>query len=90
METKEVMTGYAVVVLDRGFVYVGKVEISGDWCVITNARNIRSWGTTKGLGELVQGGPTDSTKLDVVGTVRAAMRAVISVIDTEESKWKVC
>ena len=87
MEKKCVLQGLAIVVLDRGFVYIGKVTIEGDWCVIENAKNIRAWGTTKGLGELVSG-PTSSTKLDQVGTVRAPMRAVISVIDVDGAKWK--
>ena len=87
MEKKCVLNGFGIVVLDRGFVYVGDVNIDGDWCVIEKARNIRVWGTTKGLGELVNG-PTASTKLDDVGTVRAPMRAVISVIDAERSGWK--
>ena len=89
MERKEVMTGYAVAVLDRGFVYVGDVEVTDEWCVITGAKNIRYWGTTGGLGELVNNGPNDKTKLDSVGTVRAPMRAVISLIDTEKEKWNV-
>ena len=84
METKSIMRGFAIIVLDRGFVYVGDVEIDGDWCVIKNAQNIRRWGTTKGLGELVSG-PTKDTVLDPAGTVRAPMRAVISVID---ASWK--
>ena len=88
MESKEVLSGHAIVVVDRGFVYVGDTEISDQWCIITNARNIRNWGTTKGLGELVQNGPTDKTKLDIVGTVRVPMRALISVLDTEENKWR--
>lgn len=87
MEKKCVLDGFGIVVLDRGFVYVGDVNIDDDWCVIEKARNIRVWGTTKGLGELVNG-PTASTKLDDVGTVRAPMRAVISVIDAERSGWK--
>ena len=88
METKTVMQGAAIVVLDRGFVYVGNVTIDGDWCVIERAQNIRVWGTTKGLGELVSG-PTKETKLDPVGTVRAPMRAVISIIDTKAEAWKL-
>jgi hypothetical protein len=83
-----VLTGFAIVVLDRGFVYVGKVEIEDDWCIIKEARNIRQWGTTKGLGELVDG-PTSKTVLDVVGTLRAPMRAVISIIDADAAKWKI-
>jgi len=87
MEEKKVLEGFSVVVLDRGFVYVGDVIHDGEWCVIRNAKNIRKWGTTKGLGELVLNGPLSDTKLDDVGTVRAPARAVISLIDTEKLKW---
>ena len=87
---KETKVGFAVVVLDRGFVYVGNVACDTEWCVISNAHNIRIWGTTEGLGELVRNGPTTKTKLDAVGTVRAPMRAVISVIDSEADKWNPC
>ncbi|MHB8392686.1 MAG: hypothetical protein ACYDBH_24420 [Acidobacteriaceae bacterium] len=87
MEHKCVLTGTALVVLDRGFVYVGHVTVDGDWCRIENAKNIRIWGTTNGLGELVNG-PTQKTKLDTVGSVRAPMRAVISIIDADAEKWK--
>ena len=75
-----------IVVLDRGFVYVGRVEIEKDFVVIGNAKNIRFWGTSKGLGELVNG-PLKDTKLDPIGTVKAPMRAVIAIIDVVESKW---
>ena len=77
-----------IVVLERGFVYIGFVEIIGDFVHIQKAKNIRVWGTTKGLGELVNG-PTKSTKLDDVGLVVAPMRAVISLIDADESAWKL-
>ena len=75
-----------IAVLDRGFVYVGRVKVDADFLVISNAKNIRIWGTSKGLGELVSG-PLKGTKLDQVGTVRAPLRAVISLIDVVESKW---
>ena len=87
MEKKEVLSGFSIVVADRGFVYVGQCECTDAWCVVTNARNIRRWGTTKGLGELALGGPLSKTVLDEVGTVRIPIRAVISRIDTEASKW---
>lgn len=87
MEHKCVLSGTAIVVADRGFVYVGHAEIEDDWCVVKNAHNIRVWGTTKGLGELVNG-PTARTKLDAVGTVRIPMRAVISIINVNTEKWK--
>jgi hypothetical protein len=75
-----------IAVLDRGFVYVGRVSYEGDFMILKNARNIRYWGTTKGLGELVNG-PLSTTKLDMVGTVRVPMRALISLIDVVGAKW---
>lgn len=75
-----------IAVLDRGFVYIGRVSFEGDFLILKNAQNIRVWGTTKGLGELVTG-PTSSTKTDKVGTVRVPTRALISLIDVEQSKW---
>lgn len=65
--------------LDRGFVYVGEVTEFPDRILIKNAKNIRVWGTTKGLGELANG-PTAATKLDVVGDVLAYRHAVIHMI----------
>ena len=87
MEQKTVLRGFAIAVLDRGFVYVGDIEHDGEWCIITNARNIRYWGTERGLGQLALSGPTDKTILDNVGTVRVPARALISLIDTEAAKW---
>ncbi len=68
-----------IVIADRGFVWVGTTTANSEYCRIENARNIRVWGTTEGLGEL-RDGPTDSTKLDAVGTVLVPMRAVIGFI----------
>ena len=75
-----------IVVLDRGFVYVGTVEVTDDFVIVTNAKNIRQWGTTKGLGELVYG-PLSKTKLDHTGTVRVSVRALISLIDVDQKAW---
>ena len=75
-----------IVVLDRAYVYVGYVKIDGEFLVITSAKNIRVWGASKGLGELANG-PLPSTKLDHTGTVRAPLRALIHMIDVEQSKW---
>jgi len=75
-----------IVVADRGFVYVGRLELTDQFATLTNAKNIRVWGTTSGLGELVNG-PTRTTRLDAVGTVRIPLRAVISIIDAVSAKW---
>jgi hypothetical protein len=76
-----------IAVLDRGFVYVGNVEQEGDFLVIENAKNVRRWGTTAGLGQLANEGPQQNTRLDPAGTVRAPIRACIHLIDCNPAKW---
>lgn len=71
--------GQNIVVLDRGFVYVGEVKFDGDFLHITKARNVRKWGTSKGLGEL-RTGPLRDTVLDTVGEVIAPMHSLIHLI----------
>lgn len=71
--------GQNIVVLDRGFVYVGDVTLDGEFLRITKCRNIRYWGTKNGLGEL-RNGPLAETKLDEVGEVLAPMRALIHLV----------
>ena len=89
METKTVLSGYAIVVASSGWVYVGNVEVSSEWCTITNAKNIRRWGTTAGLGEIAKNGPNEGTKLDDYGNVRLPISSIIGgIIDADESKWK--
>lgn len=75
-----------IVVLQRGWVVVGDVAEVGDKVIIDNASVIRNWGTTKGLGELVEG-PTSSTKLDPAGTVTAHQLAVVFTLDVNAEKW---
>lgn len=77
-----------IVVLQRGWVVVGDVSQDGgpDYIKVENASVIRYWGTTKGLGELVDG-PTPSTKLDKAGTVRAHVLAVVFTLDVDAEKW---
>lgn len=68
-----------IIVADRGWVFVGTCHDNSDGSVtITGARNIRRWGTTKGLGELATG-PTSSTQSDDYGTVRCVPIVSIKV-----------
>lgn len=76
-----------IVILDRGWVYVGTVSINGDWCTIENAQCIRRWGTTAGLGELAAKGPLPETKLEPTGLLRAPLKSIIAMIKCEVSKW---
>ena len=75
-----------IVVLDRGFVFVGYVTQTDTEMYIDKARCIRKWGTTQGLGEL-KNGPVKETVLDAVCTVRPQLKAVIFTIDCNQSKW---
>ena len=76
-----------IVILQRGWVFVGRFKKTGSDCVLENASCIRQWGTTKGLGELVSG-PTSLTKLDESGTVRFNELTIVAMIDADEKGWK--
>lgn len=77
-----------IIVLQRGWVMVGKFERNGSDCKLHNASVIRNWGTTKGLGEIALSGPTSSTKLDKCGgLVEFDYLTVVAAISCEESKW---
>lgn len=84
--TRRTEHGLQIAVLDRGFVYIGNVATDGEWCYITNAWNLRKWGTSRGLGELVSG-PTPDTKLDPVGNVRLPLRTLQHLISVEVDGW---
>jgi hypothetical protein len=72
-------SGQHIVVLDRGFVYVGEITVDAEWVRIERARNIRIWGTKNGLGEL-RNGPLSDTKLDECEVVLAPRKSLISLI----------
>lgn len=69
-----------IIVADRGWVFVGNCEDHEDGSVtIRNARNIRNWGTTRGLGELANGPLPNKTKFDDYGVVRCIPIVQINV-----------
>jgi len=78
-ESGAVSMGTQIVVLDRGWVYVGKVIRTNDEVRIENARCIRRWETNNGLGQL-RDGPLANTILDDCGIVITPMSAVIHFI----------
>jgi hypothetical protein len=80
------VTGKCIVAADRGFVWVGDIERSGDCLLIHNAKNIRRWGTTRGIGELANG-PTPSTVLDDQGEVCIPWHAVIHITLCKTNSW---
>ena len=82
-------TPIRIVILQRGWVMVGRWAQDGENCTLTDASVIRVWGTKKGLGEIAAGGPTNDTILDPAGTVRFHILAVVASLDCEEAKWSL-
>ena len=78
-----------ICVLQRGWVVVGRYEETEKTFIIHNASVVRVWGTTGGLGQIAEGGPTPGTILDRTPTVRGKHDAMIFTIDCDESKWNM-
>jgi hypothetical protein len=76
-----------IVILQRGWVMIGRWSQDGEKCSLDNAYVIRTWGTTKGLGELALDGKTASTKLDKAGHVEFNILTVVAAISAKEEKW---
>lgn len=79
-----------IVVLQRGWVAVGRFHQEGPNCTLTNAHVVRIWGTTKGLAEIASDGPTSKTVLDAAGTMRFHELTIVAMLDCEASKWPQC
>ncbi len=79
---------WKIVILQRGWVMVGKLEKAGSECKLHQASVIRNWGTTKGLGEIANDGPKKDTKLDPCnGLVEFDYLTVVATISVNEKKW---
>ena len=78
-----------ICILQRGWIYVGKYYRKGNNCSLENASCIRAWGTTKGLGEIAEEGPTSNTKLDSTPTVNFHVLGEICTILCNPKKWKL-
>jgi len=77
-----------IVILQRGWVMVGRFERDGSECKLHDASVIRAWGSTNGLGQLAHDGPTTKTKLDKChGVVEFDYLTVVASISCAEEKW---
>jgi hypothetical protein len=77
-----------IVVLQRGWVLIGRFKQDGDKCTLSNAQVIRRWGTTKGLGELALEGKKKDTLLDPCnGLVEFNALTMVLSISAKESLW---
>ena len=86
---KENESDIKIIILQRGWIMVGRFERNGSDCKLHNASVIRSWGTTKGIGEIAGGGPNINTKLDKTnGVVNFDYLTVVATVDCNNEKWK--
>jgi hypothetical protein len=83
----------AILVLQERWNIIGDIIDNGresGEVVVQRAHVVRYWGTTKGLGELVQG-PTPTTKLDalpsVTGDLYIPYHALVFTLVVEDTKW---
>jgi hypothetical protein len=81
-------TEIRIVILQRGWVIVGKYFQIGSKCWIENGYVIRAWGTTKGLGELAIEGKKENTKLDPIPKTEFHELTIVASIICDQSKWK--
>ena len=76
-----------IVILQRGWVMVGRYSQDGTRCRLDNASVVRIWGTSRGLGELATSGPLPNTKLDPCPPVEFHELTVIATINCVEEVW---
>ena len=84
---KEVYHGLRIVVLQRGWVLVGKYYQKGNECVLKDASVVRRWGTSKGLPELANKGPLPNTEMDGKATVSFHRLTEIFSMECNEGAW---
>lgn len=86
-KAKVIPTKKQIVILNRGWVVIGNYSEKGDDCTLTEASVIRTWGTTKGLGELAENGVLTNTKLDPCPNVHFHKMTMVARMDVNEAKW---
>ena len=81
-----------IVIVQAGWVFVGRYSVEGGEAVIRDGYNLRRWGTDegahRGLGRLAENGPERATQMDRVTTIRLPYHAVIGTMDCVASRWE--
>ena len=77
-----------IAILQRGWVFIGRFTQEGSMCKLADAYNVRTWGTTKGLGQLAEEGATSNTRLDKVNDVTFHELTAVALIDCNDSIWE--
>lgn len=77
-----------IVVLNRGWIIIGRVIEEKNKTFIVNASVIRNWGTTKGLGELAYNGSLNDTILDKCPDIEVDTLNIVLIMNCNEDNWK--
>jgi len=82
------ISDYRIVILQRGWVVVGKFTQTGEDCTLEKAAVIRTWGTSKGLTELAMGPLAGKTILDKTPyPIRFHELTVVATLDVNGAAW---
>lgn len=76
-----------ICVLQRGWVVVGRVNQKDQMITVSDGYVVRSWGTTKGLGEIAMNGPTSDTKLDKITDCEFHELSLVMALICNECNW---
>lgn len=87
--TKTDAADIRIVILQRGWVMVGRYSRDGVRCKLESASVIRRWGTSRGLGELAAEGPRPNTVIEkaAAGEVEFHELTVIATLACDAAKW---
>ncbi len=77
-----------IVILQRGWVMVGRFYQNGTECILKNSYIVRKWGATSGLGQIAEEGPTHETILDKNTEVKFHELTVVASLICNPEKWK--
>ena len=81
------LTPIKIVILQRGWVVIGRYSEDGEYGVLNDAYVIRRWGTSEGLGQLALDGKQSETKLEKTGVIRFHKLTTVAEINCDFSKW---
>ncbi len=76
-----------IVVVDHGFVYVGRYHEIGDEVQIDSARCLIRWGTSEHLGQL-KDGPLKDTKLGSPCMFLSKQLRIVNTIEVDQDAWE--
>jgi len=88
LNRKETNHGWCIVVLDKGFMYIGELITDGEYLTINQPKNIRSFTSGKGLLWHAKNGSEDMILDAFDGILKAPYTELKHFILTDKDLWK--